>query len=67
MTFAANHIGHFALTKALLDVIANTPESRVVVVSSGGHNKLPFMEGTGLIYFDDINFTSHYSEWPAYS
>lgn len=32
-----NHLGHFALTGLLLDVLASTPNSRVVVVSSIAH------------------------------
>lgn len=32
-----NHLGHFALTGHLLEVLANTPQSRVVNVSSNAH------------------------------
>ena len=32
-----NHLGHFALTGLLIDLLLNTPGSRVVNVSSGGH------------------------------
>lgn len=34
-----NHFGHFALTGLLLDLIVNTPDSRVVNVSSLAHNR----------------------------
>ncbi|MCB0030215.1 MAG: SDR family NAD(P)-dependent oxidoreductase, partial [Anaerolineales bacterium] len=34
MQFGTNHLGHFALTGQLLDLLLNTPESRVVNVSS---------------------------------
>jgi NAD(P)-dependent dehydrogenase (short-subunit alcohol dehydrogenase family) len=36
--FGTNHFGHFALTGHLLDILINTPKSRVVNVSSGAHN-----------------------------
>lgn len=34
-----NHLGHFALTGLLMDVVLNTKEARIVNVSSGAHNK----------------------------
>lgn len=37
LQFGTNHLGHFALTGLLIDRILNTPRSRVVTVSSGGH------------------------------
>jgi NAD(P)-dependent dehydrogenase (short-subunit alcohol dehydrogenase family) len=49
MHMATNHFGHFALTGLLFDVIKNTPNSRVVTMSSGGHKY-------GKIDFDDINW-----------
>ena len=35
--FGTNHLGHFALTGLLIDLLVNTPESRIVNVSSNGH------------------------------
>lgn len=49
MHMATNHFGHFALTGLLFDVIKNTPNSRVVTMSSGGHKY-------GKIDFDDLNW-----------
>jgi NAD(P)-dependent dehydrogenase (short-subunit alcohol dehydrogenase family) len=46
-----NHLGHFALTGLLLDLIANTPNSRVVIVSSLAHKQWK------------INFTNSLSEY----
>ncbi len=49
-----NHLGHFALTGLLLDVVLKTPGARVVNVSSGAHkngemdfNNLQFENGKG--------------------
>lgn len=49
--FGTNHLGHFALTGLLFDLLVNTPESRVVNVSSTGHRfgKLDF----GNLLYDD--------------
>lgn len=47
--FGVNHLGHFALTGLLLDVVLRTPQSRIVTVSSGAHN-------FGKIDFDDLNW-----------
>jgi len=37
--FGTNHLGHFALTGLLIDLLKNTPNSRVVNVSSNGHRQ----------------------------
>lgn len=37
MQFGVNHLGHFALTGLLLDLMLPVPGSRVVTVSSFGH------------------------------
>lgn len=37
MHMATNHYGHFALTMGLFDLIAQTPQARVVTVTSGGY------------------------------
>jgi NAD(P)-dependent dehydrogenase (short-subunit alcohol dehydrogenase family) len=49
MHMATNHLGHFALTGLLYDMITRTPNSRVVTMSSGGHK-------SGNINFDDFNW-----------
>ena len=58
--FGVNHMGHFALTKRLLPLIENTPEARVVSLSSTGHK-------ISDIRWDDIQFaSSQYDKWTAY-
>ena len=54
-----NHLGHFALTGLLLDVLNRTPNARVVTVSSGMHRQ-------GNINFDDLNWENAYSPTGAY-
>jgi len=49
LQFGTNHLGHFALTLQLLDLIKSTPNSRIVTVSSGAHK-------FGNINFDDLNW-----------
>jgi NAD(P)-dependent dehydrogenase (short-subunit alcohol dehydrogenase family) len=39
LTFAVNHLGHFALTGLLLERMLDTPGSRVVTVSSVAHRR----------------------------
>ncbi|MFX1252918.1 MAG: oxidoreductase [Promethearchaeota archaeon] len=48
LQFGTNHLGHFALTGLLLDLLVRTTQARVVTVSSWGHN-------FGEIDFDDLN------------
>lgn len=55
-----NHLGHFALTARLNDLLAQTPESRVVTVSSIAHR-------SGRIDFNDLNWQNKpYKAMPAY-
>jgi NAD(P)-dependent dehydrogenase (short-subunit alcohol dehydrogenase family) len=39
LTFAINHLGHFALTALLLERLVVTPGSRVVTISSNAHKR----------------------------
>jgi NAD(P)-dependent dehydrogenase (short-subunit alcohol dehydrogenase family) len=39
LTFATNHLGHFALTGLLLELVQATPRSRVVTLSSNAHRR----------------------------
>ena len=57
--FGVNHLGHFALTGSLLDLLTNTPGSRVVTVSSLAH----YM---GRIDFSDLNWENGYKPQAAY-
>ncbi len=60
LQFGVNHLGHFALTAALIDRLNVTEGSRVVVVSSAA------AQG-GAIYFDDLQFEKrNYAPWRAY-
>ena len=58
--FAINHIGHFLLTKELMNVMADTEGSRFVSLSSSAHAL------TGILW-DDIHFSKQpYDKWMAY-
>jgi NAD(P)-dependent dehydrogenase (short-subunit alcohol dehydrogenase family) len=59
MQFGTNHLGHFALTGLLLDLIAATDGARVVNVASGAHRM-------GRIRFDDLQWKQGYRKWMAY-
>jgi NAD(P)-dependent dehydrogenase (short-subunit alcohol dehydrogenase family) len=58
--FGVNHLGHFALTALLIDLLLRTPNSRVVTVSSG-------MNAVGRMHFDDLMGKRHYSRYGNYS
>ncbi|OUS29778.1 hypothetical protein A9Q99_08085 [Gammaproteobacteria bacterium 45_16_T64] len=60
MQFGTNHLGHFTLTGLLLDTLINTPNSRIVTVSSLGHY-------TGKIHFDDIQLDKRYGKHKSYA
>ncbi|MGO9057709.1 MAG: oxidoreductase [Candidatus Binataceae bacterium] len=59
MQFGTNHLGHFALTGLLLDLLVNTNGARVVTVSSSAQHM-------GWIRFDDLQRERGYSKWLAY-
>ena len=60
LQIGTNHLGHFALTLQLLDLIEKTPNSRIVNVSSSAHKY-------GDIKFDDLNWENRkYKAWRAY-
>ncbi len=59
LQFGTNHLGHFALTGLLLDMILTTPDSRIVTVSSMAHRY-------GDITFDDLNREADYKPMPTY-
>ncbi len=60
LQFGTNHLGHFALTAQLLEVLTNTKGARIVNVSSGAHK-------AGKINFDDLTWEKRrYSAWRAY-
>jgi NAD(P)-dependent dehydrogenase (short-subunit alcohol dehydrogenase family) len=47
--FGTNHLGHFALTGLLIELLIKTPGSRIVNVSSNGH-RLGEMDFNNLMY-----------------
>jgi NAD(P)-dependent dehydrogenase (short-subunit alcohol dehydrogenase family) len=51
-----NHLGHFALTGLLFDLLANTPGARVVNVSSNGH-RMGKMDVDNYIYKDGKGYS----------
>ncbi len=60
MQIGTNHLGHFALTGLLLEKLLQTPDSRVVSVSSTMHK-------IGRVDLDDLNYSERrYGKWPAY-
>src|SRR5579885_1338273 len=59
MQLGTNHLGHFALTGLLLDLLLAAPGARVVTVSSGMHH-------IGSIRFDNLQWERGYQKWLAY-
>ncbi len=60
LQFGTNHLGHFALTSALLPLMEGRPDARVVTVTSGA-------QYFGRIAFDDLQSERRYDRWAAYS
>jgi NAD(P)-dependent dehydrogenase (short-subunit alcohol dehydrogenase family) len=60
LQMGTNHVGHFALTGLLIDLILQTPGSRIVNVSSAAH-------AWGNIDFEDLQWEKRkYKKWQAY-
>ncbi len=57
---AANCFGHFLLTSLLIELMPDSPDSRIVWLSSNAHK-------TGKIAFDDLHFEKKYSKTAAYA
>lgn len=60
LQFASNHLGHFALTGLLLDLLARGTDPRVVTVSSINHRQ-------GRLRFDDLAGEHGYSPMGFYN
>ncbi|WP_031524957.1 oxidoreductase [Streptomyces sp. NRRL F-5123] len=58
--FAANHLGHFALTALLLELMAGSDDPRVVTVTSANHRQ-------GQIFFDDLTGERKYAPMGYYN
>ena len=58
--FGVNHLGHFALTAHLSDLVVSTDRARVVTTSSGAHER-------GTIDFEDPHGEDEYTKWGAYA
>lgn len=61
LQFGTNHLGHFALTALLLDLLKATPGARVTTQSSIAHTMLR------KINLHDLNWEKSYSRYKAYS
>lgn len=60
LQFGTNHLGHYALTGLLLELLLKTKGARIVNVSSGAHK-------IGNLDFDDLNWEKRsYRAWRAY-
>ena len=58
--FGVNHLGHFALTGRLLELLGSAPQPRVVTHSSAMHTR-------GEVDFDDLHGEESYDRWGAYA
>ena len=66
LQFGVNHLGHFLLTALLLECLQQTPEARVINVSSCYHDVAQGREGR--VDFDDLHFDQRpYDGWRAYA
>jgi protochlorophyllide reductase len=60
LTLATNHLGHFALTGLVLDLLLETAGSRVVTIASNAHRR-------GVMQFEDLHCERGYDGSAAYA
>lgn len=60
--FGTNHLGHFVLVHELLELLEDTPSSRIVVMSS-----LVAKMKKADIYWDDLQFEQSYDKMASYA
>lgn len=60
MQFGVNHLGHFVLTARLIDLLVQTPNSRVVTLTSSAN-------WFGSLDFNDLMGEKRYTRYGAYS
>ena len=60
LTFAVNHLGYFITTNLLLDLLRDTPDSRIIVVASDLHHR-------GKIDPNNLMHKNDYDGFTAYS
>ena len=58
-----NHLGHFVLTFLLFDLIKNTPNARIVNVSSTGHTMGSMVNGSDDFIYKNKNGFSRMGLW----
>jgi NAD(P)-dependent dehydrogenase (short-subunit alcohol dehydrogenase family) len=59
LQLGTNHLGHFALSARLIDLMQGRADARVVTLSSNAHKM-------GRIGFDDLQCEHRYRRWGAY-
>jgi NAD(P)-dependent dehydrogenase (short-subunit alcohol dehydrogenase family) len=59
LQFGTNHLGHFALTGLVIDMLQGRDDARVVTLSSNAHRY-------GRIAFDNLRGERRYFRWSAY-
>ncbi len=60
MSLGVNHLGHFLLTRLLLDALHQSPAGRIVTVGSGAYK-------LGKIHWDDLQLHHGYTVLKAYA
>jgi len=60
LQLGTNCFGHFLLTSLLIEMMPDSPQSRITWISSSAHK-------TGKIFFDDLQFSKKYSKTAAYA
>lgn len=62
LMFGVNHLGHFLLTKLLLEQLKASDEARIINLSSDAHKMCK-----GSIDLDDLNSDKKFEGFPTYA